>query len=127
MESTTELSLPPDLPFPVTISSLDLQESSQVDRGTRLLTYSFTYTFRTTGTSETRFGTWDSPIEGTLEAWKVKPGDVISQKHSKEGVAVIKEPCKHEIMIEGLCGICGKDVTMFVYFRLLAQPCPDYR
>ncbi|KIJ57127.1 hypothetical protein M422DRAFT_198518 [Sphaerobolus stellatus SS14] len=110
MEST-ELSLPPELPFPVTVSSIDLQEDAEVERGTRLLTYSYVYTSRTTGVSETRFGTWDSPIEGTLEAWKVKPGDVISQRRTVEVVVLIKEPCKHGMQIGGLCGICGKDVT----------------
>lgn len=112
MEST-ELPLPLDLPFPITISSLELQESEQVERGTRLLTYSYTFTSRATGVSETRFGTWDSPIEGSLQSWKVNAGDVISQTRSREPALLISEPCKHGMQIGGLCGLCGKDVTEY--------------
>ena len=117
MEST-ELSLPPELPYPITISSLDLHPPSEVTRGVRLLTYSFTYLSIANGISETRFGTWDSPIEGILDLWKVKPGDIISHKRAHEAVVLVKEPCKHGMQVGGLCGLCGKDMTEYAYTLL---------
>ncbi|KAF8576120.1 hypothetical protein K439DRAFT_1419191 [Ramaria rubella] len=114
MEST-ELCLPPELPYPITISSLDLHHPAEITRGARLLTYSFVHVSISSGTSETRFGTWDSPIEGTLETWKIKPGAVITQKRVLEPVVLIKEPCKHGMQVGGLCGLCGKDMTDFDY------------
>lgn len=107
----TELCLPPDLPYPVTISSLALQPSSQVTRGIRLLTYSYAFKSAATGNCETRFGTWESTTDGTLHSWKVNRGDIISQP---KAVVVINEPCKHPVQIGGLCAVCGKDITEYV-------------
>ena len=115
MEST-ELSLLPELPYPIIVSSLDLHPPSEVSRGSRLLTYSFTYLSSAAGAFETRFGTWDSPIEGTLDLWKVKPGDSISQKRGQEAVVLVKEPCKPGMQVGGLCGLCGKDMTEYAHF-----------
>ena len=51
-------------------------------------------------------------MEGTIQAWKVKVGDVVSEKRAKERPAVeVLEPCTHGIQIGGLCGLCGKDMT----------------
>lgn len=107
----TELWLPPDLPFPITISSLAIQSSSEVARGSQLLTYSFVYKSPTNGASETRFGTWDSTTDGILQSWHVKQGDVISQPRA---VVIINEPCKHPVQIGGLCAVCGRDMTEYV-------------
>ncbi|GJJ09456.1 hypothetical protein Clacol_003679 [Clathrus columnatus] len=104
----TELWLASDLPYPITISSLDSPAASEVVRGTRLLTYSFAYTSSITGISETRFGTWDSTLDGVLDSWKIKQGDIITQPRA---VVVINEPCKHPVQISGLCAVCGKDMT----------------
>lgn len=116
MEST-ELSLPSELPYPITICSLDVHSPAEISRGTRLLTYSFTYLSHASDSSETRFGTgtWDSPIEGSLDLWKVTPGDTITQKRSREPVVLVKEPCKHGMQVGGLCGLCGKDMTEYAY------------
>lgn len=113
MSSPTSLHLSPNLPFPIKIASLDTQPPSQVTRGTRLLTYSFVYLppFRDS-TPETRFGTWDCSVDGTIQMWKVKVGDVVSEKRARERAAVeVLEPCKHGVQIGGLCGLCGKDMT----------------
>lgn len=113
MSSPTSLHLPPTLPFPIKIASLDIHPPSQVSRGTRLLTYSFAYVPPSPNSAlETRFGTWDSSIEGTLQGWKVKVGDVIPERKARDrGVVEILEPCTHGVQIGGLCGLCGKDMT----------------
>ncbi|ESK92148.1 rna polymerase ii ctd phosphatase [Moniliophthora roreri MCA 2997] len=114
MESSpTELYLPQSFPYPIKVVSLDAKESENVGRGTRLLSYSFIYSSRVPGSKpETRFGTWDCAIEGSLQKWIIKPGDTISQRHAKEKpVVVVIEPCKHGMQLGGLCVLCGKDMT----------------
>jgi len=110
---TTELSLPPELPYPIIVSSIELGPAAQVARGSRLLTYSYAHVSLASDSSETRFGTWDSPIEGTIHSWKIKPGDVISQTRAREPVILVNEPCKHGMQVGGLCGLCGKDMTEY--------------
>lgn len=112
-ESPTELFLPTAFPYPIKITSLDAKQSSDVVRGTRLLSYSFVYLPPFPNAQpETRFGTWDSAIEGKLSAWKVNVGDVISQKKARDRpVVVVIEPCKHSTQVGGLCVICAKDMT----------------
>ncbi|KAG6915259.1 hypothetical protein DXG01_012444 [Tephrocybe rancida] len=111
--SSTELYLPPTFSYPIKIISIDAQSASPVERGTRLLGYSFVHLSTSPDTQpETRFGTWDSAIEGTLEKWNVKVGDVISQRRAKERpVVVVNEPCKHGMQLSGMCVLCGKDMT----------------
>ncbi|KAG5652920.1 hypothetical protein H0H81_003063 [Sphagnurus paluster] len=115
--SPTELYLPPTFPYPIKIVSIDAQPTSSVQRGARLLGYSFVHLALTPDSQpETRFGTWDSPIEGTLEKWNFAVDDVISQRRAKEKpVVVVIEPCKHGMQFSGLCVLCGKDMTKYAF------------
>ncbi|OSD03375.1 hypothetical protein PYCCODRAFT_1409741 [Trametes coccinea BRFM310] len=117
MSSPTELYLPPSLPYPIKLVSLAALPDSQVQRGSRLLDYSFTY--RSPGSDappELRFGTWDSSVEGTLTKWNFKQGDTVSERRARETPAVfILEPCKHGVQLGGLCCLCGKDMTSYDY------------
>ncbi|KAI0931282.1 hypothetical protein AcW1_001269 [Taiwanofungus camphoratus] len=117
MSSPTEFRLPPDLPYPIKIVSHTVQPSATVDRGTRLLSYSFTHAPPdATAQPEVRFGTWDSSFEGTVEKWGFKQGEAVSARKAKEVPAIyVTEPCKHSIQLHGLCGICGKDMTSYDY------------
>ena len=111
MSTPTPLHLPTHLPYPIKIVSYEVQPGSQVQRGTRLLTYSFTHTSQEDG-KETRFATWDSPIEGELGSWVFKLNETVSARRSAETPAVkIIEPCKHEVQVNGMCAICAKDMT----------------
>ncbi|KAF9566917.1 hypothetical protein CPC08DRAFT_627531 [Agrocybe pediades] len=110
----TELYLPSSFSYPIKVISLDAHVNDKVQRGTRLLSYSFVYIpiGKPDAQPETRFGTWDSAIEGTLSAWKIKAGDVISQRRARDKPVVdVIEPCKHGMQLGGLCVICGKDMT----------------
>ncbi|KAF9011114.1 hypothetical protein BDQ17DRAFT_1420544 [Cyathus striatus] len=121
MESApTQLYLPSSFSYPVKVVSIDATPSSSVERGTRLLSYSFVYLSTAPGSQpETRFGTWDSNIEGTIDSWNFKVGDVISKNKARDRPAVlIVEPCKHGIQIGGLCALCGKDMTNADYTGL---------
>ncbi|KAG7452156.1 uncharacterized protein BT62DRAFT_926376 [Guyanagaster necrorhizus] len=110
-ETPTEIFLPPSFPYPIKISSIDAPMSSTVQRGIRLLSYSFQSTPQG-GRPETRFGTWDCAIDGDIKSWNVKAGDVITAMRAKDKpVVVIQEPCKHGMQLGGLCVLCGKDMT----------------
>ncbi|KAJ8514480.1 hypothetical protein ONZ45_g7970 [Pleurotus djamor] len=117
MSGSTELYLPVTLPYPIKLVSLDAKPTDSIQRGTRLLSYSFVYLSPTPGASpETRFGTWDSTVEGVIDVWNVKVGDVISPRKAKDKpVVLVNEPCTHGIQIGGLCGVCGKDMTDYDY------------
>ena len=114
--SPTELYLPLSLSYPIKVVSLDAPSQSDVERGTRLLSYSCVYLPTTPDPKpETRFGTWDSAIQGTLKSWRIKPGDIISEKKARNTPAVVLiEPCKHGMQLGGLCVLCGKDMTKYV-------------
>jgi len=113
---STEVHLPAHFPFPIKITSLDVKPSSPVQRGTRLLSYSFEYRPPIPGSRpELRFGTWDSSLEGTVDTWKIRVGDEITLQRAKaKPVVIISEPCKHGVQVGGLCGLCGKDMTTYV-------------
>ena len=119
----TELYLPPTFPYPIKVVSLDVQPQVSVERGTRLLSYSFIHVPTAPGSKpESRYGTWDCAVEGTVETWKIKPGDVISGRKAREKpVILITEPCKHGVQIGGLCGLCGKDMTECVCLHSLVD------
>lgn len=114
MADPTDLFLPSSFPYPIKVVSLDAPANSKVQRGTRLLSYSFVYHSKAPDTKPaTRFGTWDSSIEGDLSRWNIRVGDVITVQQAKARAAVvIVEPCKHGIQLGGLCALCGKDLTM---------------
>ena len=111
MSDPTELFLPDTLPYPIKVTAHAVQPADNVQRGTRLLSYSFTYNSPETG-KEVRFGTWDCSIEGTVDSWGFKQGETVSQRRARELPAIkIIEPCKHQMQLAGLCCICGKDMT----------------
>lgn len=116
MSGPTELYLPLTFPFPIKVISIDAKPASNIQRGQRLLSYSFVHLAPTVGAQpETRFGTWDSTVEGEIAAWNIKAGDVISARKAKDKpVVLVNEPCTHGIQIGGLCGLCGKDMTEYV-------------
>ncbi|KAF9486425.1 hypothetical protein BDN70DRAFT_869968 [Pholiota conissans] len=118
--SPTEVYLPHTLPYPIKIVSIDAATNQDVQRGTRLLSYSFVYLPTALPNQEpkpeARFGTWDSALEGSVRSWNIKAGDVISNKKAKDRPAlVIVEPCKHGMQLGGLCVLCGKDMTNVDY------------
>jgi hypothetical protein len=114
----TPLRLPETLPYPIRINSLDSSVNELVKRGKRLLTYSFTAPRRRgedDAPPEMRFGTWDAPVEGTIEQWRLQRNQIVDLAWARrETVVLVKEPCTHAIQMGGLCGLCGKDMTMCV-------------
>lgn len=84
MGDTTPLSLPADLPYPITITRLCAAAGDQVHRGDKLLEYSFTSATRRKeisdaerngkplsdkDTKDDMVGSWESPIDGQVVSW----------------------------------------------------------
>ncbi len=104
------------LRYPITISQIAKNTGDSVAKQERILQYTFEYK-RTIGDpnlNEERLSTeigiadFDSPVEGKIQQWLVKVGDVITKD---QDVVSIEEDCAHDIQCAGLCGRCGKDMT----------------
>ncbi|KAI9444894.1 hypothetical protein H4582DRAFT_2108679 [Lactarius indigo] len=106
--SSSQIFLPPTTAVP------NKGRPTRFKRGSPLLTYSFTsQPSEPGGRTQVLFGVWDCPVEGTIERWCVKDGDVITSDEKE--VLRITEPCKHGIQMGGLCALCGKDMTQSDY------------
>jgi RNA polymerase II subunit A C-terminal domain phosphatase len=113
MADESDLHLPRDLPYPITVVDLHAKPAVSVRPGTRLLTYSFlSAPANKDAQPDKLYGTWDCPVEGTLARWNIQPREVVSRDRARQRPAVfISEPCKHGVQMGGLCALCGKDMT----------------
>ncbi|KAF8338151.1 uncharacterized protein EI90DRAFT_3286868 [Cantharellus anzutake] len=126
-EAHTGVHTPTYLPYPVKIMKLLVTPDTAISRGTALCNYSFEHLLppeRPTkpGGSppprkkETRYETWESPVDGIVQRWQVRPGDIITTESATKNPAImILEECTHKVQIHGLCAICGKDMTNVDY------------
>ena len=120
----TPLSLPPHLPYPLSVLSLHARPGDTVARGDRLLTYSFAAN-APGAPPDIRFGTWDSPLDGVLARWNIKERDIVSARRAHGTPALlVQEQCKHEVQMGGLCAICGKDMTRCAHARASSRALP---
>lgn len=115
MASPTEIFFPDALPFPIKILSLPVRAGAALKPGLRLLTYSFLHIpAGNVKESETRYGSWDATFDGELKSWNVKVGDMITRQRARDKPALnIIEPCKHGILFNGLCALCGMDMEKY--------------
>ena len=128
---TTPVYSPTGLPYPITVDELIADIGSYVNKGDRLLAYKFWYmveiaqspdendigssvtptldsTNQNKKTIRESIEFLESPFEGTLMSWNVDAKDEII----KPGISIcdIKRPCNHDVVYNGLCTICGKEV-----------------
>lgn len=97
MGDTTPLALPPDLPYPVTITRLVASVGDHVRRGDKLLEYSFLSATKRSEVLQAEqagrlpqgasvkndmVGSWDCPIAGEVVAWvqDIQAGARIEQR-----------------------------------------------
>ncbi|KDQ12066.1 hypothetical protein BOTBODRAFT_34921 [Botryobasidium botryosum FD-172 SS1] len=125
----TPLYLPSTLSYPIQVSRLLVRPADKVSRGTALFHYSYEYILPPTrphpaslkqnlkdGARETRFGTWESLVDGVVGQWNIKPGEQITlEEAARRHVLTIQEECTHPTQIFGLCAVCGKDTTIADY------------
>ncbi|KAK0736693.1 hypothetical protein B0T21DRAFT_411842 [Apiosordaria backusii] len=116
MGKTKTIRLGNRLRYPITIVRLLKSPGDTVKKQDALMEYSFKWykevgdTIRgdTWEEEQTTFADWCSPSDGTLKSWSIKEGQVIKQDGP---CLMIDEDCSHEIQFQGLCAICGKDMT----------------
>ncbi|KAH6844780.1 hypothetical protein B0I37DRAFT_168016 [Chaetomium sp. MPI-CAGE-AT-0009] len=104
------------LRYPITVVKLHKRPGDKIRKQETLMEYSFKWmkevgdTIRgnTWQQEQTTIVTWDSPSDGELTHWFIREGQhILSDRSAME----VKEECSHEIQFQGLCGICGKDMT----------------
>ncbi|AFR96852.2 RNA polymerase II subunit A domain phosphatase [Cryptococcus neoformans C23] len=126
----TPLTLPPTLPYPITLTRLVARPGDKVKRGSRL----FEYTFMSSdlkekvarrrsqegGTGEIEdekekddlSGTWESLVDGDVVEWKgAKQGMVIERNQASQVIVTVQQACSHPVQLHGMCGVCGADLT----------------
>lgn len=104
------------LRYPITITRLLKSRGDTVKKQEPIMQYSFKWMADvgdpiagdTWQEEQTTFVDWESPVDGEIKEWRVKAGEVIKQDRD---CLVVKEACSHEIQFQGLCAICGKDMT----------------
>ncbi|KAF8313855.1 hypothetical protein DL93DRAFT_2058638, partial [Clavulina sp. PMI_390] len=128
--TSTNLTLPDNLPFPIRITNLIAKPNEPVSRGSPLCDYSFEYLVPASSSSnstsdgaagpskpkrekETRYGRWECALDGTFDKWLITKGAVIRdvQHARQQPAAIILEECPHSMQLHGLCALCGKDMT----------------
>lgn len=112
-----EVKLPPSLLYPIEIVALLVPASSPVKRHDRLIKFKY-WNRVPDGVAEegeepplvTRefYGHFDSPHEGQLQEWLVKPGDRLNDHLTS--VLVVEEGCDHSVQFGGLCALCGRSL-----------------
>jgi RNA polymerase II subunit A-like phosphatase len=110
-----QLSLGHQLRYPITVTKLLKKHGESVRKQEVILQYSFKWVkevgdpFGETWKEDiTTIADWDSPVDGTVTRWKIKEGMVI---HSNIPFVDVEEDCPHSVQFQGLCGMCGKDMT----------------
>ncbi|KAG6025843.1 hypothetical protein E4U19_002964 [Claviceps sp. Clav32 group G5] len=105
------VSLGSRLHYPITVSKLLKSPGDFVKKQETIFEYKFTWRRRVDDdewVDETTYTEFDSPAEGTLKEWRIKEGSSIS---ADVPCMLIEEACGHEVQIQGLCSLCGADMT----------------
>ncbi|CAH0026071.1 unnamed protein product [Clonostachys rhizophaga] len=105
------VSLGTRLHYPITITKLLKKPGDNIKKQETIIEYKFTWRRRVgedNWTDETTYTEYDSPAEGTLKEWRIKEGMVIN---ADTPCMTVQEACGHEVQIQGLCSLCGADMT----------------
>ncbi|GKT50467.1 RNA polymerase II subunit A C-terminal domain phosphatase SSU72 [Colletotrichum spaethianum] len=110
------LSLGARLRYPITVTKLLKSPGDTIKKQESILEYSYKsmrefgdpIAGETWQEEVTTIAGWDSPAEGTLKEWRLKEGMTIARDAP---CMLVEEACSHEIQFQGLCAICGKDMT----------------
>lgn len=105
------VSLGSRLHYPITITKLLKSPGDTIKKQENIIEYKFTWRRRVGDdewTDETTYTEFDSPAEGRLKEWRIAEGSVIS---ADTPCMTVEEACGHEVQIQGLCSLCGADMT----------------
>jgi RNA polymerase II subunit A-like phosphatase len=104
------VSLGSRLHYPITVTKLLKSPGDSIRKQENIIEYKFTWKRKVGEDSvdQTTYTEYDSPAEGILKEWRVKEGQVIS---ADTPCMTVEEACGHEVQIQGLCSLCGADMT----------------
>ena len=105
------VSLGSRLHYPITITKLLKSPGDSIKKQENIIEYKFTWRRRVGDdewTDETTYTEFDSPAEGRLKDWRIREGQVIG---ADMPCMTVEEACGHEVQIQGLCSLCGADMT----------------
>ncbi|KAG6016324.1 hypothetical protein E4U54_001710 [Claviceps lovelessii] len=105
------VSLGSRLHYPITVSKLLKSPGDSIKKQETIFEYKFTWRRKVSDEEwidETTYTEFDSPAEGKLKEWRIKEGSVIS---ADAPCMLVEEACGHEVQIQGLCSLCGADMT----------------
>ncbi|OAA36422.1 RNA polymerase II CTD phosphatase Fcp1 [Metarhizium rileyi] len=107
------VSLGSRLHYPITVTKLLKSAGDSIKKQETIIEYKFTWRRKVTDdewADETTYTEYDSPAEGKLKEWRIEEGMVIS---ADTPCMLVEEACGHEVQIQGLCSLCGADMTEF--------------
>ncbi|KGQ09416.1 RNA polymerase II subunit A C-terminal domain phosphatase [Beauveria bassiana D1-5] len=105
------VSLGSRLHYPITITKLVKSPGDTIKKQENIIEYKFSWRRRVgddNWVDETTYTEYDSPAEGKLKEWRIKEGQVIA---ADMPCMTVEEACGHEVQIQGLCSLCGADMT----------------
>ncbi|KAG5953262.1 hypothetical protein E4U53_006190 [Claviceps sorghi] len=105
------VSLGSRLHYPITVSKLLKSPGDSIKKQETIFEYKFTWRRKVSDeewVDETTYTEFDSPAEGKLKEWRIKEGSIIS---ADAPCMLVEEACGHEVQIQGLCSLCGADMT----------------
>lgn len=101
------------LRYPITITKLLKSPGDTIKKQENIIEFKFSWR-REVGqdewVDETTYTEYDSPAEGILKEWRVREGDVIN---ADTACMTVEEACGHEVQIQGMCSLCGADMTEY--------------
>lgn len=116
MAMTKTIPLGHRLRYPITIVKISKSVGDEVKKQDSLMQYSYRW-METVGDhirgdtweeERVAIADWDSPVDGEIREWRLKVGEVVTSDRS---CLVVEEACSHDIQFQGLCAVCGKDMT----------------
>lgn len=105
------VSLGSRLRYPITITKLVKSPGDTIKKQENIIEYKFFWRRKVgddTWVDETTYTEFDSPAEGKLKEWRIHEGQVIA---ADMPCMTVEEACGHEVQIQGMCSLCGADMT----------------
>jgi RNA polymerase II subunit A C-terminal domain phosphatase len=99
------------LHYPITITKLLKSPGDTIRKQENIIEYKFSWRRRVNEdewVDETTYTEFDSPAEGVLKQWRITEGMVVN---ADTPCMMVEEACSHEVQIQGLCSLCGADMT----------------
>jgi RNA polymerase II subunit A C-terminal domain phosphatase len=101
------------LRYPITITKLLKKPGDTIKKQENIVEYKFSWKREVNQDEwidQTTYTEFDSPAEGILREWRIEEGMVIN---ADTACMTVEEACGHEVQIQGLCSLCGADMTEY--------------